>query len=54
MQDQFRRLRDGDRYWFEADPQLSREELRLVRKTKLSDIIRRNLCAQVQDNVFFY
>ena len=54
--DQFRRLRDGDRYWFENDPYLlSNEELLAeVRATRLADIIRRNTQVgdEVPDNVF--
>ena len=42
--EQFRRLRDGDRYWFERDPFFvaSRELLDDLRGTTLADIIRRN------------
>ena len=54
--DQFRRLRDGDRYWFENDPYLlSNDELLTeVRATRLAEIIRRNTQggAEVPDNVF--
>jgi hypothetical protein len=49
--DQFERLRDGDRYWYERD--LSRSELRLVRDTSLADVISRNTTiSNLQDNVF--
>ena len=42
--DQFRRLREGDRYWFEHDPFFlaNTELLAEVRATTLADIIRRN------------
>ncbi len=54
--DQFLRLRDGDRYWFENDPYfLSNEELMAeVRATTLADIIRRNTQVgdEIPDNVF--
>ena len=42
--DQFRRLRDGDRFWFENDPyfQANPDLLEQVRGTSLADIIRRN------------
>ncbi len=42
--DQFRRLRDGDRFWYENDPyfQANPDLLEQVRGTTLADIIRRN------------
>jgi hypothetical protein len=49
--DQFERVRDGDRFWFERS--LSDHELRMVRDTTLSDIISRNTTVwNLQDNVF--
>ncbi|QDV69917.1 peroxidase [Rosistilla carotiformis] len=49
--DQFERLRDGDRYWYETA--LSASDLAMVKETQLSDIIRQNTTADtVQDNVF--
>nr|NIP92047.1 hypothetical protein [Akkermansiaceae bacterium] len=50
--EQFTRLRDGDRFWFENDPFFSPEELEEIRQTTLADLIRRNSNAEVQDNVF--
>ena len=54
--DQFRRLRDGDRFWFENDPYfLANPTLRdEVRSTTLADIIGRNtpIEDEIQDNVF--
>ncbi len=51
--DQFERLRDGDRFWYENN--LSRAELREVRGTTLSDLIRRNTTINnIQDNAFFF
>ncbi|MCX5659996.1 MAG: peroxidase [Planctomycetota bacterium] len=50
---QFRRLRDGDRFWYQAT--LSRAEQQVVENTKLSDIIRLNTTTKnIQDNVFFF
>ena len=54
--DQFQRLREGDRFWFEndryflANPELLQE----VRTTALADIIRRNtpIEDEISDNVF--
>ncbi len=51
--DQFERLRDGDRYWYErvfAGPALAD-----LNATRLSDVIRRNsTITNLQDNVFFF
>ena len=56
LADQFRRLRDGDRFWFENDPCfLSNPELLAeVRATTLAEIIRRNtrIDDEIPDNVF--
>jgi hypothetical protein len=52
MKDQFERLRDGDRFWFENDPMLS--ELRgTLAKLRLSHVIRRNTrINNVPENIF--
>lgn len=54
--DQFRRLRAGDRFWFENDPYFLANPglLDRVRTTTLADIIRRNtpIGDEIQDNVF--
>ena len=54
--DQFRRLRDGDRYWFENDPFFLANPglLTEIRGTRLADIIRRNTTIgdELSDNVF--
>ncbi|MFM8890717.1 MAG: peroxidase family protein, partial [Planctomycetia bacterium] len=51
--DQFSRLRDGDRYWYQAA--LPPESLRMVRATTLSDVIRRNSgLKNLQPDVFFF
>ncbi len=42
MKTQFSALRDGDRYYYEADVHLTPEEITEIRNTKLSDIILRN------------
>ncbi len=52
--DQFRRLRDGDRFWFANDPGLSADELAFVSNVRLSDVIQMNTgITNLQDNVFF-
>lgn len=51
--EQFTRLRDGDRFWFENDPCLSDAEKQQIRETRLSDVLRRNTTlTQVPDDVF--
>ena len=50
--DQFERLRDGDRFWYENDSALSHREKEEISKTRLSDIIKRNTGIEIQDNVF--
>ncbi len=51
MSDQFTRLRDGDRFWYEN--QFSGKELQAIKNTKLSDIIERNTdFDNVQKNAF--
>ena len=52
--DQFRRLRDGDRYWYQNKGVLPAAVLREVQSTTLADIIRRNTTlSNVQSDVFF-
>src|SRR5262245_26526291 len=51
--DQFERLRDGDRYWYERV--FSGQALADLNATRLSDVIRRNsTITNLQDNVFFF
>ncbi|MDB5320508.1 MAG: peroxinectin precursor [Phycisphaerales bacterium] len=53
LTDQFQRLRDGDRFWFERN--FSGSQLDQLRNTRLSDIISRNtLTTNVQPNVFVF
>ncbi len=50
--DQFMRLRDGDRMWFEKI--FSGRQLQSIENTSLADIIRRNTTvSNLQENVFF-
>jgi len=50
LKDQFQRLRDGDRFWYELQPFLTG----WVERQTLSEIIRRNtsIDSEIQDNVF--
>lgn len=51
--DQFTRLRDGDRFWYERD--LSGRDLAMVRSTSLADVISANASiSNLQDNVFVF
>lgn len=52
--EQFRRLRDGDRFWYQRDPEFSPAEIALLQQTTLADILRRNTgLLDIPDNVFF-
>lgn len=52
LRDQFIRLRDGDRFWYES--YLPRDLVRRVNRTTLGDIIRMNtdIGSELQDDVF--
>jgi len=53
LQEQFTRLRDGDRYYYEHDPAFSADEINELKSTLLSDIIKRNTdIVNIQDDVF--
>ena len=53
LSQQFRRLRDGDRFFYLNDPDLAREADEISR-TRLSDVIERNTgVSGLQSNVFF-
>ena len=50
---QFMDLRDGDRYYYEIDPEFTRAEALKIKATRLSDIIRRNsTSSSIPDQVF--
>ncbi|MEZ6137856.1 MAG: peroxidase family protein [Pirellulaceae bacterium] len=52
ISDQFERLRDGDRHWYENV--FSGSDLRQLQQTTLADVIERNTDVEgLQDNVFF-
>jgi len=54
MEDQFTRLRDGDRFYYQIDPGLTEIDIKEISDTRFSDIIRRNTgIALMQENVFF-
>lgn len=53
LADQFQRLRDGDRFWYQAT--FSGQELRNLERTSLNDVIRRNTTlTNLQQDTFFF
>ncbi|HEX8915795.1 MAG TPA: peroxidase family protein [Humisphaera sp.] len=53
LADQFTRLRDGDRFWYQAS--LTREEMREVGQIRLSDIVKANTgLKNIQPNAFVF
>ncbi len=52
--DQFLRLRDGDRFWYENDPFFTGDQLTEIENTTLADVIRRNtkIGDELPDDVF--
>jgi peroxidase len=50
IRDTFLRLRNGDRLWYEN--RLTKDQIELVNRTRLSDIIKRNTTISVDDDVF--
>ena len=54
LEDEFRRARDGDRFWYLRDSDLSANDLAYLNSTTLSDVIRWNTSiTNLQTNVFF-
>ncbi|MGD9637277.1 MAG: peroxidase family protein [Pirellulales bacterium] len=54
LAEQFRRARDGDRFWFTRDADIAPEDLNWLLSVRLSDIIRLNTSiTNLQGNVFF-
>lgn len=54
LTDQFERLRDGDRFWYENDPSLG-DWKEVIQTSKLSDLIQRNtgIDKEMDDTPFF-
>jgi len=53
MEEQFERLRDGDRFYFEGDREFSSEDIAVIKGTSFRDVIMRNTDIRImQDNVF--
>ena len=54
LKSQFSKLRDGDFYYYEHDPYLSKKERDRIKHTQLSEVIERNTDIDVlQHNVFY-
>jgi hypothetical protein len=57
LTDQFTKLRDGDRFWYQNDQFFleNKEHMKQVEKTTLADVIKRNTSIEdIQHNVFHY
>ena len=53
IQKQFLNLRDGDRYYYQNDPELTSVEKEWIRGTRLADVIRRTApISVIQDDIF--
>jgi hypothetical protein len=53
FEDQFQRLRDGDRFYFENDPVFTPSDINQIKATKLHDILMRNTDIDImQENLF--
>jgi len=52
LKQQFEDVRDGDFYYYENDPFLSKSELRTIKQTRLSTVIENNTSLRVQTHVF--
>lgn len=39
IKDQFERIRDGDRFWYEINPNISTDVIKMIQKIKFSDVI---------------
>jgi hypothetical protein len=54
LADQFTRVRDGDRFWYQNDEDLSQADIDLIESTTLAGVIKRNTdIVAMQSDVFF-
>ena len=52
--DQFTRMRDGDRFWYQNDPDLTQADIDLIESSSLSEVIKRNTGIEaIQSDAFF-
>jgi phage major head subunit gpT-like protein len=42
LKDQFEKLRDGDRFWYENDPAFEDADIKRRQRTRLSNVLKRN------------
>jgi hypothetical protein len=49
---EFLRIRDGDRFWFENDAALSKQDVEALKATKLSDVLSRNVPFEFPSEAF--
>jgi len=51
--EQFKRLRHGDRFWYEKEGQFSSDDIQILNEITLADVIKQNTSIRhIQDNVF--
>jgi len=50
---QFQKLRDGDRFFYENESAFTSEEIAAIKQTRLADVIRRNFDVNIHDAVFY-
>jgi hypothetical protein len=53
LREQFRRLRDGDRFWYQNDENLSSFELDIINNSTLGEVLTRNTDLNFSENVFY-
>jgi len=53
LREQFRRLRDGDRFWYQNDENLSSFELDIINNSTLGEVLTRNTDLDFSENVFY-
>ena len=54
IEEQFRVLRDGDRFYFENDPAFTQRDIERIKSTKLYDILMRNTDISLMQKDLFY
>lgn len=54
ISEQFSRIREGDRFWFENDAFFTQQDIDEIKQTKLSDIVKRNTSIKyISEDMFF-
>lgn len=52
LTDQFQRVRDGDRFWYQNNPSLTPRDRRIIEETSLSSLLSRNTGLTFREDVF--